>query len=212
MQLPDLNHVLLLAPHPDDGEFGCGATLKKLTDQGTTVHYAAFSPCIKSLPEGLPEDTLFTELNKATQWLGIPEKQIITYRFPVREFPAHRQEILETLINLRKQINPGLVLLPNTKDIHQDHQVISREGIRAFKQTRILGYELPWNSFTFTNTCHSVVERSHIEAKMAALKEYHSQEFRSYHDEEFFFGLARTRGTQIGVRYAEAFEVIRWIL
>ena len=39
-----------------------------------------------------------------------------------------------------------LVVLPNSTDVHQDHQVINREGIRAFKHSSILGYELVWNN------------------------------------------------------------------
>ena len=41
---------------------------------------------------------------------------------------------------------------------------------------------------------------------------YRSQAHRPYATEEFVRGLARTRGTQIGVKYAEAFQVFRWIL
>jgi len=108
-------------------------------------------------------------LKEAVGILGIPQKQVITYNYPVREFPAHRQEILDELIKLKKQIQPDLVFLPNTRDIHQDHEVISREGIRAFKQCRLLGYELPWNNFIFHNSGHSILKRSHVEAKMKSV-------------------------------------------
>ena len=50
--------VLVLAPHTDDGEFGCGATLARLVDGGTDVRYVAFSIATRSLPEGFPPDTL----------------------------------------------------------------------------------------------------------------------------------------------------------
>ena len=33
---------------------------------------------------------------------------------------------------------------------HQDHETITKEAIRAFKKTSILGYELPWNHFNFS--------------------------------------------------------------
>jgi LmbE family N-acetylglucosaminyl deacetylase len=47
-----IDTAIVFAPHPDDGEFGCGATLNKLINQGTKVHYVAFSPCTISKPSG----------------------------------------------------------------------------------------------------------------------------------------------------------------
>ena len=33
----DFKSVLVLAPHTDDGEFGCGGTIAKLVDEGAIV-------------------------------------------------------------------------------------------------------------------------------------------------------------------------------
>src|SRR5205085_10557146 len=44
--------VLVLAPHTDDGEFGCGGTMARLVDAGADVRYVAFSIATKSLPAG----------------------------------------------------------------------------------------------------------------------------------------------------------------
>lgn len=41
--------VLVLAPHTDDGEFGCGGTITKLINEGHEVYYAAFSACQQSV-------------------------------------------------------------------------------------------------------------------------------------------------------------------
>jgi len=58
--------VLVLAPHTDDGEFGCGGTMARLVDLGADVRYVAFSIATKSLPEGFPPDTLAREVREAT--------------------------------------------------------------------------------------------------------------------------------------------------
>lgn len=208
----NVKNVVLLAPHPDDGEFGCGGSLRKLTDSGINVHYITFSPCNKSLKPEFPNNTLYNELPKAVSHLGINPENIITFDFPVREFPKYRQDILEELIKIRNRVRPEWVMLPNSDDIHQDHQVINQEGIRAFKHASLLGYELPWNNLRFTGNCHISLKRDHIKAKIDAIREYKSQSFRNYMDDEFFFGLAKTRGIQIKTDYAEAFEMIRWII
>lgn len=202
--------AIILAPHPDDGEFGCGGTLKKLTAEGVKVYYIAFSPCTKSLPEDFAHKSLYKELEKAVDHLGISQENLITYDFPVREFPANRQDILEILVQLKREINPDLVFLPNSKDIHQDHQTIHNEGLRAFKHCRILGYELPWNNTAFNNNFYVKLDESHLEAKVSAIREYKSQDFRNYKSGELFYSLARVRGTQSNNEYAEAFETIKW--
>lgn len=212
MDFQNIERVLVLAPHPDDGEFSSGGSLRRFSDLGIEIYYAAFSPCLQSLPAGAPADSLWQELAAAAKILGIAEEHILRYDFPVRYFPEHRQAILEELIVLKKSIKPDLVLLPNSLDMHQDHHTVYQEGLRAFKHTRILGYELPWNNLNFTNNCHIRLERRHIQAKMEALHCYKTQAGRNYMDPEYFFGLAKTRGIQVNTDYAEAFELIRWIL
>jgi LmbE family N-acetylglucosaminyl deacetylase len=203
--------ALVLAPHPDDGEFGCGGTIKKLTENGCRVYYAAFSPCVASLPEGFDKDSLFKELKTATAHLGIKNEDVFTYDIPVRYFTDHRQIILEELVKLRKKIKPELVFMPNSNDIHQDHQVIYNEGIRAFKHSKLLGFELIWNSLKFISNFHVKLEAKHITAKAKAISEYKSQTFRYYASEAFLGSLANVRGVQVNTDFAEAFELIRWI-
>lgn len=212
MNLESIRTALVLAPHPDDGEFGCGGTLNKLAALNADVHYVAFSPCAKSLPEGMSGNDLFDELAKAAEALGIGNEFVETHNFPVREFPAYRQEILEELIALRKRISPDLVFVPNANDVHQDHHVIYEEGLRAFKHSTLLGYELPWNSLHFSSTCHVKLDESNLEAKFEAVQAYRSQKGRVYSDREFLKGLAKVRGLQVNAEFAEAFELIRLVI
>jgi LmbE family N-acetylglucosaminyl deacetylase len=201
--------VLILAPHTDDGELGCGGTIAKLAEQGAQVYYMVFSICTNSLPEGLASDTLSKEVRAATLHLGIPTENLILHDYDVRTFSTHRQNILDDLIKFRNEINPDLVFLPAPTDIHQDHEVISQEGIRAFKQTNILGYEMPWNNLSFSTRCFVKLNEHFIGTKIKALKEYKSQIHRDYFNEIFIKSLAYTRGVQVGCSYAEAFEVVR---
>lgn len=204
--------VLVLAPHTDDGEIGCGGTIVHFIEEDKQVYYVAFSTARRSLPPELPGNTLELEVKDATQVLGIPAENLIIYDFPVRHFPEHRQTILQTLVDLRQQLNPDLILVPSPHDIHQDHQVIAAEGLRAFKHHTILGYEEPWNNIVFETRCFIPLERHHITKKIEALHCYKSQAHRAYLNDEFVLSLARTRGTQIEGYYAEAFEVLRWVM
>lgn len=204
--------VLVLAPHTDDGELGCGATIHRLTAEGATVYYVAFSICTRSLPPDMPPMTLAEEVKKATAILGVKAENLILFDYDVRHFPAFRQTILEEMVKLEKQIHPDLVFMPSSNDIHQDHQTIYSEGLRAFKRTTILGYELPWNNLSFTTNSFVSLSHTDIQKKVTALNEYVSQQTRSYLNADFIHSLAKTRGVQIGAEYAEAFELIRWII
>jgi len=210
----DLNfkQVLILAPHTDDGEFGCGGTINKLLENNVEVHLAAFSACEKSVPKQFPEDILIKELKDATKVLGIPESNVHLFRYDVRLFNVSRQDILQDLIDLREKLSPDVVFLPASTDIHQDHITIHQEGKRAFKFTSILGYEMPWNNLEFQTSSFVFLEEKHVEKKIEALKMYKSQLHRPYSNEEFLKSLARIRGVQINTQYAEAFEIIRWII
>ena len=210
--LTNFKTVYVLAPHTDDGELGAGGTISKLIDGGADVYYSAFSTAETSVPEGFQKDVLKTEVINATAKLGIKKENVIIYDYEVRKLSYARQEILEDLIRHRSDLKPDLVLMPSLNDIHQDHSTIAQEGLRAFKNTTILGYELIWNNLTFNTTSFVKLDKKYIQAKSDALKEYKSQGNRDYMSEEFIFALAKTRGVQIGSEYAESFEVIRWVM
>ncbi|MFT4579266.1 MAG: LmbE family N-acetylglucosaminyl deacetylase [Nitrospinales bacterium] len=205
-------NVLVLSPHTDDAELGAGGFIDKLIESGANVIYAAFSTASESLKEGLPKDTLVTEAKAATQLLGIKSENLVLFNYRVRQLNYHRQEILEDLIQLRNKCDYDLVLLPSLNDIHQDHQTIANEGLRAFKKTTILGYEMVWNNLSFNTTSFVVLNQHNIDKKVEALSCYQSQSSRDYMSKDFIFSLARTRGVQIGAQYAESFEVIRWVM
>lgn len=204
--------VLVLAPHTDDGEFGCGGAIVKLIEAHSEIHYVAFSSCRASIPEGFPDDILMHEVKMATKILGIKPKNLYILDYPVRKFAHYRQEILEDLVKYQRELSPDLVFLPSVNDLHQDHHTVAMEGIRAFKKTTILAYEMPWNNITFSTQAYVKLEQRHVDVKLNALREYKSQAARPYSSKELVCGLAKARGVSAGADYAEAFEVVRWIL
>lgn len=203
--------ALILAPHTDDGEFGCGGTIHKMINSGVDVYYAAFSACEQSVLPEFPKDILVSEVKDATLKLGIKPSNLILFKYNVRTFNFHRQEILDDLIKLRNQINPNVIFIPSTNDIHQDHATIAVEALRAYKNITILCYEMPWNNLSFSTSCFVHLKDVDLNAKIEALKSYKSQANRPYANENFIRSLATVRGVQIQTDFAEVFEVVRQI-
>jgi LmbE family N-acetylglucosaminyl deacetylase len=209
--MPFANNLLVIAPHTDDAELGCGGTIARLLEEGTMVHVAVFSSAEDSLPVGAAPGTLLDEFERAMDVLAIPEAQRHVFDYKVRQMTEQRQSILEALLHLRADVRPDMVLVPSGNDLHQDHRVIHAEARRAFKEVTLWGYELPWNHSTFSTQAFVRIEQRHLDLKWRALQQYKTQIQlkRAYFTRNFIDGLACVRGAQIKVDYAEAFDVVR---
>lgn len=194
--------VLVLAPHTDDAEFACGASINRWITEGHDVYVASFTSA----------SALKKEFKEASKILGVQDENLRLYQFPVRDFHSNRQGILEEMVRLGKELAPELILAPASTDTHQDHRVIHEESFRAFKRHSLIGYEMPQNNLDFKTNLFVRVSEFDLARKISALKKYKSQAKRPYIGEEFIKSLARVRGMQAGTTYAEAYEVIRWML
>jgi len=205
--------VLVISAHADDAEAALGGTIARLIEDGETVHYLALSICEDSVPAGFPKDILAMECLQSTKALGVPAENVIIRRYPVRRLPEHRQEILDEFIQIRRRLEPDTVYAPSTADIHQDHATVSAEVIRAFRRNASLfGYDFPWNVlYTAPLNLFYELQERHLRKKIEALQFYKSQLGKESNplSDEYVRSLAIERGNRVGVRYAEAFEVLR---
>lgn len=204
-----MTRVLALSPHTDDAEFGAGATLASFVREGHEAHVVAFSSCERSMPAGFAEDALRKEFALASATLGVTSSRVLG--FDVRTMPEHRQRVLETMLELRSEFVPDLVLVPSRADVHQDHATIAAEAMRAFRGVSLLGYILPWNCPRVDVSAWRRVYAADVHRKMAALSCYESQRSRSYARAEVVRGHLVTGGVQAGCEYAEPYEVLRWV-
>lgn len=198
-------NVLFLAPHPDDVEMGCGATAAKLAEEKHNILWVVFTL----------QKKISMEHMEAIRRIGLDEKNCLSLEFEARQLPEHRKEILDHLITIKSTFKPTLIMGPSLNDCHQDHCIVAEEMMRAFKtSSSIICYELPWNHIKFDTRLFVHLEKRHVEKKVDMLKKFKSQ--RSVRaikfSEEFIRGLIAVRGSQVDMKYAEAFEVLRWML
>ena len=201
--------ILVIGAHPDD-EYSCGGTLSRFIEEGKEIFYTAFAFCKgPSFPRGFSMDYDKKEAGNSLKVLGIKEKNSFLFDYQERHLDEHRQKILDDLIILKNKINPDLVLLPATSDVHQDHQVLTKEGLRAFRHSSIFGYETILNIIAPQNLCYVRIEERHLAKKIKVLECYKSQFTRRYWNATYIKNLAEIRGVQIKEKYAETFEVLR---
>ncbi len=216
---PHIQRVLAISPHADDMELGCGGTIAQAINQGIEVYSLVLSLRRKTLAADFPEEEMYNEIYAAHDTLGISRDKLLLADFEHRIFPTIRQELLDYLVTISKQIKPQMVLLPSFDDMHQDHIVIAQEAFRAFKDTNLLSYELPWNRIKTTLNSYVVLKESDIQKKVDALQCYKSQikwslkkpNSTSYLAPDYIRSLAVARGGAIKQQYAEGFEIVRLI-
>ena len=192
--------ALVLSPHTDDAELGCGGTIAKLVERGWSVHILCFS----AVPERYPD--LADEAARSGGILGATHEILDFY---TRYFPRDRQKILQSLCDHSRQNQYELIFTPSTSDIHQDHGVVTNEALRAFRDCTLLGYELPWNNLEIKLNCFVSLEERHVRKKIEALECYDSQKHRPYLDTKFIRSVVRMRGIHLAAPYAEGFETLK---
>ena len=207
-----MDRYLFIGAHPDDIEFGAGGTLAKALESNIECEAMILSDCHESLEKSFTDPkTLVHESRRALNILGLRSEKISFLDFPVRNFPKVRQEILQTLIERSRAKTYTRIYVPASFDIHQDHNLVSVESLRAFKFSTILGYELPWNSFVGELRNFNCLDIHQVQLKKSALGEFKSQSKRFYSSDINIEVPLRFRGLQINSEYAESFEILRWI-
>ena len=196
--------LLFLGAHPDDIELGCGALLADLVGQAD-VYCMTFSDNQKN-----PElKNLVQEHYNSMHVLGLRDDQIELGSYETRRFPDFRQDILQKMLELRKQHQPEIVFVNTPKDIHQDHQTLTEEATRAFRGTTVLGYDVLRSSYGFFPHFLAEVSEKAVETKIAALAEYKTYSNRYYFSPDIIRATAIRHGALAERPFAEGFDIIR---
>ena len=197
-----MKKILALAPHTDDIELGCGATLHKYRND-YQIDALAISNA-QPLATGDPVQEFYNAMK-------LINANALFWDFKPRTISNHRQELLDKLWKLQQDNKYDIVFCPSSYDIHQDHQTVHQEAFRVFKHCTILGYEMPWNNRTFRTVVFVSLSKEDVEVKVKMLDCYKTQLERAFMCKEYVMDIARTRGLQVGKKYVESFEAIRII-
>ncbi|MCC6260694.1 MAG: PIG-L family deacetylase [Anaerolineales bacterium] len=196
--------ILFLGAHPDDIELGCGAFLHQIVKQ-TEVLCVTLSDNQKN-PD-LQE--VKREHFQSMQTLGVSEDKIILGPFTTRIFPNSRQDILEYFLSLRKDFRPDLIFTHTKQDVHQDHNTMTDEALRAFRGITVLGFDVVRSSYGFFPHFLVEVSEENVNKKIEALSKYQTYQDRYYFNSELTRSIMVRHGALAERPFAEGFDILR---
>lgn len=199
--------VLYLGAHPDDVELGCAGLILKKGDEDE-AHYATFSLCKKHSGLSFTAEELEADLMRSTAMMGLEKGQVHIWDFENTRFRKHADEIRETLEELRDELDPERIYVHSIRDMHQDHQTVAEEAVRAFRLREIQFYEVTTTTQGSFNPNLYVDISEQLKGKTAVLECYWTQRPRPFFKKEYWRSRAIFRGMACGVIAAEAFELI----
>lgn len=199
--------ILAIGAHPDDVEFGCGATLLRYGKQGDIAHALILTNGERGLESGGQPQQRIAEAQAGARLLELAS---VTVRdFPDTQLQARREDIKDAIEEQVRALRPDIIFTHTTHDVHSDHRVVAeatREAARG--ACTILCYENP-NTPPDFNPDYFVDVTDYVDDKIAAVARHRSQIGKPYTDPEVIRSAAAFRGSQARVQYAEAFESVR---
>ena len=200
------NRICFIGAHPDDIELGCGALIASLTDKSKLT-------CL-TLSDNQKNPSLVnlvSEYHASMSSLGLPPENVILESFETRRFPAQRQDILEYLIKVNKTISPDIVFVHTKSDLHQDHNTVTEEALRAFRGITVLGFDVIRSSYGFFPNLYAEVTEADVQKKMDALAQYGTYAGKYYFNPDVTRATLLRNGALCECQYAEGFETLKII-
>ncbi len=196
--------VLFLGAHPDDIEIGCGALIHNIVNKTeilcVTLSDNQKNPDLKKVKN---------EHLESMKVLGVPEEKVVFGPFETRIFPDSRQNILEYFLKLRKEFKPDLIFTHSKQDVHQDHNTMTDEALRAFRGITVLGFDVVRSSYGFFPNFLVEVTEENVNKKIEALAQYATYQDRYYFNAELTRSIMVRHGALAERPFAEGFDILR---
>ncbi len=196
--------VLFLGAHPDDIELGCGALIHHIAPISdvlcVTLSDNQKNPLLKNVVE---------EQYKAMAALGVTKDKVVLGQFTTRIFQDARQDILEYFLSLRSNFKPDIIFVHSKQDVHQDHNTMTDESLRAFRGITLLGFDVVRSSYGFFPNFLVEVSEEDVNAKIEALSQYETYRDKYYFNSELSRSIMVRHGALAEVPFAEGFDILR---
>lgn len=229
------DRLLVIAPHADDEVLGCYGLLNKVKKAGGKTFVQILTLGGYSKPEGssFNKESWKKEFEGVCKFLKVDENNIMEYNNEEKHLDESiipQSQIIDYLelkskISISK-IKPTIVAIPTIFSVHQDHLRTYEASIAALRhyhhkhtdlQKFIISYEFLDSSFwsthlefgRFTPNFFIPFSLEEINNKVKAFEIYKTQHRSNHRDKDRILTIAKFRGGEMGVKYAEAYQIHR---
>lgn len=214
--------ILFIGAHPDDIELGCGGAICYFVEKKPKTEifcYHTTNGVYSDINNEKVRDfeEIYETTLKSISSLGVKQKNIFFSNIPATQLKIDK-EIISELQKLIISNNIKIIFTHSNPDTyHQDHintHFISLAAARRYVNNIII-YELySQNAGGMMNPNSYIDISKYIEKKCNAIR-YHKTEYDKFGGEKWIEdvkSLARYRGMQVNVDYAEGFQVMKYLL
>ena len=229
----DGKRLLVIAAHPDDEILGCAGTVRRRVNIGWHARLVLMTggvtgrlanPGAADATVEVERAELADQVRRAAEVTGFEETTMLD--FPDNRMDTvSRMDLAHALIPHIETFRPDLVITHHPGDYNWDHtltfdavMMAARPNPPDHSPTEIWTFEVPssteraWQDGARAFHPNLYVDISHtIDHKKLALT-YYANEYRAYphpRSIEALEYLARRRGNEVGLVYAETFHVVR---
>ena len=219
--------ILIIVAHTDDESFGCGGLIKKMSLNKNKISAISFTNGVGARSNNRDKEIKKRKLSSITASKILGFSWLAQYDYPDNQLDSiSLLEIIQVIEKHKKQFKPHVVITHNFSDLNIDHRKIAEATLTAFrpepneKLEQLLTFEVPSatdfrilkNKKNFIPNYFVNIDKF-LNAKIKAIKSYKG-EVKPYPHSRSITGLKnlnKIRGNQSGLKYAEAFEIIRKI-
>ena len=218
-------NILVIAAHSDDEVLGCGGTIAKHISSGDEVHVMFMTNGVSS--RNVKTDEIKQRqkaANEAANILGI--SSIKQFDFPDNKMDSVALlDIVQSVEEMISKLQPVIIYTHHVGDLNIDHQITHKalmtacrpqpgfcvKEIYAFEVLSSTEWQTPDVESFNPNVFIDITE--YIDIKKQVLNVYSEEMRKPPHTRsiENAIHLNALRGSSVGVNYAEAFKLIRYV-
>lgn len=201
-----MHNILAVVAHPDDLELMAAGTIIRAISDGCNVHVLTFSDGSWYNPQGELERSKIDAAKEEAEVANFIGYSFENLGLETLHLSYNDKNVVEVLKRI-EQYKIDTIICPYSKDLHHDHQVVSRIAISASRKIpNILMGQINYylNEFFVPNFFVDISDS--WDKKIEAMQLYKSQWNNSQQDwYDFLDSTSRYYGKIIGVERAEGF-------
>lgn len=206
-------NVLAIGAHFDDIELGCGGAIARHVSNGDNVY-----AYVATRSGYINPNNQVVRSNDIAHYEGVRAMEVLGVDLICGHFETLAIEFTDELnIEIMKIIEEKQIEMVYTHwigDIHHDHQAVAKASLHACRHVpRMLMYRSNWYHSNLDFKGNFYIDISNQWDKKAAAVKMHQSELERVGNKwiAFFQNEAENAGQRIGVKYAEVFELIKWL-